>query len=107
MLINHLPIKALWNFPILIIGPIHFRFNGCCVVVFIFIQILIDYCGGSDQARRSATSDLGLHCLPRSNKKDARLKWVKSEMKHAVDIEQKTIQSHRINWAPCREVHVR
>ena len=27
---------------------------------------------------RSAASDLGLYCLPMSDKKDARLKWVKS-----------------------------
>ena len=28
--------------------------------------------------RHPATSDLGLHCLPMSHKKDARLIWVKS-----------------------------
>ena len=30
-----------------------------------------------DQTPRIAASDLGLHCLPLSNKKDARLIWVK------------------------------
>ena len=28
-----------------------------------------------DQTPRSAASDLGLHCLPMSHKKDARLIW--------------------------------
>ena len=33
--------------------------------------------GDTDQTPRSAASDLGLHCLPMSHKKDAnRLKWV-------------------------------
>ena len=45
------------------------------MVFFIFIQILIQYfvskhCGDTDKMPRS---DLGLHCLPMSNKKDARL----------------------------------
>ena len=30
------------EFPTLIIGPVHFRFNGCWVVFFHFIQILIE-----------------------------------------------------------------
>ena len=30
-----------------------------------------------DQTPRSAASDLGLHCLPMSQKWDARLIWVK------------------------------
>ena len=29
-----------------------------------------------DQTPRSAASDLGLHCLPRSQERDARLIWV-------------------------------
>ena len=32
----------------------------------------------SDQTQRSAAIDLGLHCLPMSQKWDARLMWVKS-----------------------------
>ena len=32
--------------------------------------------GDPDQMPRSAASDLGLHCLPMSHKKDARLIWV-------------------------------
>ena len=39
--------------------------------------------------QRSAASDLGLHCLPVSHKKDARLKWVNMNllcwMKNGVD----------------------
>ena len=30
-----------------------------------------------DQTPRTVASDLGLHCLPMSHKKDARLIWVK------------------------------
>ena len=33
--------------------------------------------GEADQTSHSAVSDLGLHCLPMSQKKDARLMWVK------------------------------
>ena len=40
-----------------------------------FIQILLEYPVNKeenlDQTRRSALSDLGLHCLPMSHKKDA------------------------------------
>ena len=34
--------------------------------------------GDPDETPHSVASDLGLHCLPISNKKEARLKWVKS-----------------------------
>ena len=41
---------------------------------------------------RSAVSDLGLHCMPMSHKKDARLIWVKTEktdvMANRVDPDQ-------------------
>ena len=33
--------------------------------------------GDRDQTPRSAASDLGMHCLPMSHKKDATLIWVK------------------------------
>ena len=36
---ERLTLDAEWNFPLLSIGPNHFRFNGCWVLVFIFIQI--------------------------------------------------------------------
>ena len=42
------------------------------MVFFIFIQISI-----TNSGNWSGVSDLGLHCLPLSHKKDARLKWVK------------------------------
>ena len=29
--------------PHLSIGPVHFHFKGCCMVFFIFIQILIEH----------------------------------------------------------------
>ena len=35
-------------------------------------------CGDTDETPLSVASGLGLHCLPTSNKKDARLIWVKS-----------------------------
>ena len=52
------------------------------MVVFICIQILIKYSvyansGDLDQTPHSVESDLGLHCLHISHKKDARLIWVK------------------------------
>ena len=34
--------------------------------------------GDPDETPHSVASDLGLHCLPISNKKEARLKWVMS-----------------------------
>ena len=34
--------------------------------------------GNPDQMPHSAASDLGLHCLPMSLKKDARRRWVKT-----------------------------
>ena len=56
-----------------IIGPVHFRFNGCWVVCFIFIKILIENSvansGDPDQTPSSAGSDQGMHRLPMSHKK--------------------------------------
>ena len=65
----------LMEFPILPIGTVHFRFKGCWVVFFIFIQILTEQ-SVSEQLRPEQTahpvvSDLGLHCLVVSHKKDA------------------------------------
>ena len=54
------------------------------MVFFIFIQNLIGHSiansGDPDQTSRFSASDLGLHCLPMSHKKDARLTciWVKN-----------------------------
>ena len=49
------------------------------MVFFIFIQILKDTSvtnsGEPGQTPRFAASDLVLHCLPMSNKKDAKLIW--------------------------------
>ena len=65
------------------IGLVHYRFKGCWVVFFNFIQILIGYSVSkqwrpwSDAAFCGVwSSDLGMHCLPMSHKKDARLIWV-------------------------------
>ena len=38
------------------------------------------YGGDPDQTPRSAASGLGLHCLPMSHKKDARLIWVNAKI---------------------------
>ena len=47
------------------------------MVSFIFIQflILLANSGNPDQTPRYVASDLDLHCLPLSHKKDARLIW--------------------------------
>ena len=47
------------------------------MVIFIFSQILINS-GDPDQTLRSVASDLVLHCLSMSHKKDVRLKWAKT-----------------------------
>ena len=51
------------------------------MVFSIFIEILketsVTNSGESDQLQRFAGSNLVLHCLPMSHKKDARLIWVK------------------------------
>ena len=48
---------------------------------FIFFQISLDHYVSNteypDQTRQYPVSDLGLHCLPMSHKKNARLTWVK------------------------------
>ena len=70
------------EFPTLIIGPDHFGLKGSLVAFFIFFfLILIEHSiktnsGEPDQMRRSVASDLFLHCLWMSHKKDARLKWI-------------------------------
>ena len=55
-------------------------FFRCWVLFFLIIQILIGHSasnsansGDPDQMLGSAACDLGLHCLPPSHKKDARL----------------------------------
>ena len=51
------------------------------MVFFIFIQVLIEMqanSGDPDQTPHSVASDLGLHYLPMSHKKDARHIWVKN-----------------------------
>ena len=47
------------------------------MLIFILIQTLIIVSVGK-QWRRSVASDLGMHCLPMSDEKDARLIWVKT-----------------------------
>ena len=55
------------------------------MVFFILIQNLMECSvgGDPDQTLCSVVSDLGLHSLPYSYKKDTRLKWVKVALKVA------------------------
>ena len=54
------------------------------MVFFIFIKILKEFLfansGEPDQTPHFVASDLVLHCLPMSHKKDARLLWVECMM---------------------------
>ena len=52
-----------------------FHLRGCLVYFFSFILFRIDI--PVSKQPRPAASDLGLHCLPMSQKWDARLIWVK------------------------------
>ena len=68
-------------FPILINRtspyPILGLLGGICHFHFIFKKKICKQTGEPDQTPRLAASDLVLHCLPMSHKKDARLIWVK------------------------------
>ena len=71
--------------------------------IFIFIQILKEHSvskrGDTDQTPLSAPSDLGLHCLPLSHKKDAILIWVKKFFKHFVGAVFKLlVKCISLNW---------
>ena len=58
-------------FPILWVSGVLFHFSFYCEEIF-----LLANSENPDQTPRSAASDLGLHCLPMSQKWDARLIWV-------------------------------
>ena len=66
-------------------GPVHpyqlgesiSNFLGCLAHIFILILFRIEIYVSKQCRPRSAASDLGLHCLPRSQKWDARLIWVR------------------------------
>ena len=51
----------------------------------ILIENFVSKQWNPDQTSRSATSDLGLHCLPLSHKKDAKLIWVESITNYEMD----------------------
>ena len=61
----------MWNVPLVSTSPLPFKV--CWVVMFILLNSNSD---DSNQMPHSVVSDLGLHCLPMSHKKDARLKGV-------------------------------
>ena len=86
---NHLTLKGLKEFnPHLPSGSVHpyqldesisnFRGVWCIFVIFISFQIDIPVSNSEDpdQTPHSAVSELGLHCLPMSQKWEARLIWV-------------------------------
>ena len=53
---------------------------GCTVAIYISFKfqfnILYGKSGDTDQTPHSVASDLGLHCLPMSHNRGARLIWV-------------------------------
>ena len=64
----------------LTLWKVHFLYKGCLVSLYyclIEIAELNATSVDSDQTARSAASDLGLHCLPVSLLRDARLIWFK------------------------------
>ena len=68
------PTFAKWTRPSLSIGRVQFLFSGGCrTVTFLFYIELIFMLANSedpDQTPRFVVSDLGLHCLPMSQKWD-------------------------------------
>ena len=46
------------------------------ISILFLIEISVSKQFRPDHTRRSAASDLGLHCLPRFQERDARLIWV-------------------------------
>ena len=73
-----------WTSPFPILGVSVFFFRCCCFFLCVCFSVLFHFwqkfvlanSGDSDQKPRSAASDLGLHCLSKSKKWDARLIWV-------------------------------
>ena len=56
------------------IGPVHSHFKGIWVVFFTFIRMFIramNNSGDPDHTPHFLASDLNLHCLSKSHKKDA------------------------------------
>ena len=69
-------LKAEWNFPLLLFRPAHFHFKGLLGSLSHFhSNSNRTFCKLTVQPRFAAT-DLGLHCLPMSYKKNAWLIWV-------------------------------
>ena len=68
-------ILIYWTSPFIILGVsgVLFLFSS------FFIEILVSSVD-PEYTPHSAASDLGLHCLPRSLKRDARLIWVNSHL---------------------------
>ena len=68
------------NLPICIDRMSIFQILGVLGGIFHFIQKFIEHSVSKQwvpgQTLPSAAADLGLHCLPMSHKKDARLIWV-------------------------------
>ena len=69
------------NLPTLISRTSPFQILGVVGDIFHYSKILIEHsvsnCEDPDQTPQFVVSDLGLHCLPMSHVKDARLIWIK------------------------------
>ena len=72
------------------------------MVVFLFTQILKKHDGDPDQTPHSAASDLSLHCLPMSHRKDAWLLWVKSRFQYGDHTEHVRLFGKMQNSIPAK-----
>ena len=71
-MLNVFPILINWTSPFPILGLL----GGVCSFLFVLKYTSVSNIGEPNQTPHSAASELGLHCLPMSHKKDARLIWV-------------------------------
>ena len=54
--------------------------------------------GDPERTPRSVASDLGLHCLPMSHRKDARHIWVKHRPKRQISTQKQCLFQHLRFW---------
>ena len=78
------------------------------MAIFISIQIyeytLYENSGDPERTPRSLASDLGLHCLPMSHRKDARLIWVKHLPKSQISTQKQCLFQHLEILVPIAQV---
>ena len=74
--------------------------SGSCLVFFICIRIFIGHSVSTqwspDQTPHSGASDLDLHCLPMSHKRDARLIWFIKLVLYIILLSEMALQKSRI-----------